>query len=77
MCGRQTEVVLLPMLQMLYQTAGGAPSQLYMLLIVLLMLSQDPAFSKNVHRISLQNTRWYTERLLKDTTLGECLPHVF
>jgi len=70
MCGRETEVILLPTLQMLYQT-GGAPSQMYMLLIVILMLSQDPTFSQHVHHISLQNTPWYTERLLKDTSLGE------
>lgn len=65
-------MILLPTLQMLYQTSGqGAPSQMYMLLIVILMLSQDPTFSQHVHHISLQNTPWYTERLLKDTSLGE------
>ncbi len=60
------------MLQMLYQTSGAA-SQMYMLLIVILMLSEDPTFSSNVHLISLQNTPWYTERLLKDTSLGKPL----
>jgi hypothetical protein len=44
---------------------------MYMLLIVILMLSQDPSLSQNVHYITLQSTPWYTERLLKDTSLGE------
>jgi len=68
--GREPDVVLLPMLLMLYQTSGGAPSQMYMLLIVILMLTQDPTFTKTVHHVSLPNIPWYTERLLKDTSFG-------
>ena len=30
-----------------------APLQMYMLLIILLMLSQDAAFAQNIHRITL------------------------
>lgn len=66
---RNIDVVLLPMLQMLY-SSGGPPSQMYMLLIVILILSQNASFSWNIHQIILQNLPWYSDRLLKNTNLG-------
>ena len=43
---------------------------MYMLLIVVLILSQDPRFSSNMHRFTLPSVPWYSERLLKDMPLG-------
>ena len=45
------ETLLLPLLQMLYSAAGRAPSHLYMLLIILLILTQDASFAANVHKV--------------------------
>ena len=44
------ETLVLPLLRMLYGAAGRAPSHLYMLLIILLILTQDASFAANVHK---------------------------
>ena len=48
------DTLLLPLLELLYCAHQRTANQLYMLLIILLMLSQDSAFAQNVHRITLQ-----------------------
>jgi hypothetical protein len=45
------DTLLLPLLHMLYGAAGRAPSHLYMLLIILLILTQDASFAANVHKV--------------------------
>ena len=65
------EVLLLPLLHMLYTASGRAPSHLYMLLIILLLLTQDASFAANVHKVQLTSVPWYKERLLNRTLLGE------
>ena len=55
---------------MLYTVVGRSASQMYMLLIVILILSQDSRFSSNMHRFTLPSVPWYSERLLKDMPLG-------
>ena len=67
------EVLLLPLLHMLYTASGRAPSHLYMLLIILLILTQDASFAANVHRVQLSSVPWYKERLLSKTLLGTAL----
>lgn len=62
--------------QMLYTASGRAPSHLYMLLIILLILTQDASFAANVHKVQLTSVPWYKERLLNRTSLGEPLPVV-
>ena len=47
------DTLLLPLLRMLYGAAGRAPSHLYMLLIILLILTQDASFAANVHTVGL------------------------
>jgi len=44
------DTIMLPLLQMLYASDRRTSSQMYMLLIIVLMLSQDAAFAANVHR---------------------------
>ena len=46
--------------------------QMYMLLIILLMLSQDSAFAQNIHKIRLPAVPFYKERSTA-TTLGSLL----
>lgn len=65
------EVLLLPLLHMLYTASGRAPSHLYMLLIILLILTQDASFPANVHKVQLSSVPWYRERLLNKTLLGK------
>lgn len=64
------EALLLPLLSILYNASGRTPSQMYMLLIIILILSQDAAFARNIHTIALVSVPWYKDRLLHNTTLG-------
>ncbi len=50
------ETLVLPLLRMLYGAAGRAPSHLYMLLIILLILTQDASFAANVHKVPASST---------------------
>ena len=53
------DVIVLPLLKLLDTHRDLPASQTYMLLILLLILSEDPAFGKNVHKLMLglqQNT---------------------
>ena len=54
----------------LYSTTYKTPSQLYMLLIIILILSQDQGFSQNVQQVMLASVPWYRERTLHKTSLG-------
>lgn len=47
------------------------PSQLYMLLIIILILSQDKGFSQNIQGVTLGSVPWYKERMLQKTSLGK------
>lgn len=57
----------------LYNTSYKTPSQLYMLLIIILILSQDRGFCQNIQEVTLPSVAWYKERLLQRTTLGNRL----
>ena len=67
------DTLLLPILELLYTARGRSANQLYMLLIVLLILSQEPSFASNVHRIRLRSVSFYKDRHVMDTTLGSLL----
>ena len=47
------------------------PSQLYMLLIIILILSQDKGFIQNIQGVALGSVPWYKERMLQKTSLGK------
>ena len=59
--------------KLLYSSADMNTSQMYMLLIVILILSQNQDFSQKVHQIYVPAIPWFQERLLKDISLGELL----
>ncbi|KAA6428940.1 MAG: hypothetical protein FRX49_01050 [Trebouxia sp. A1-2] len=67
------DTILLPLLHRLYNTSYKTPSQLYMLLIIILILSQDKGFSQNVQEVMLGSVPWYKERMLQKTSLGSLL----
>jgi hypothetical protein len=51
-----------------------AQSQLYIILILLLIFSQDPSFGRDVfRRVSIPKVAWYKERQVKDISLGSML----
>ena len=59
--------------RLLYTSAGFNTSQMYMLLVVVLILSQNADFSRTVHQTVVPAVPWYKERLLKDISPGQYL----
>lgn len=67
------DALLVPLLEMLYHAPRRAPNQIYMLLIILLILSQDASFNAAAHSLVLPAIPWYQERMLRQTTLGSAI----
>ncbi|KAG1347709.1 putative Dymeclin [Cocos nucifera] len=64
---------LMPILEMLYNASRRTSNQIYMLLIILLILSQDSSFNASIHKLMLPSVSWYQERLLHNTSLGSLM----
>ena len=62
--------LVVPILQILYNAPDSSSHHIYMSLIVMLILSEDDGFNKNVHEIILKNIVWYTERSISEISLG-------
>ena len=45
------DTLLMPLLRQLYDATRRAPSHMYMLLVIVLILSQDAAFAAAVHQV--------------------------
>jgi dymeclin len=73
LCRGDLDRLLLPLLEMLYHLPQRTNSHIYMLLIVLLILSQDKSFAQNVHKQIIPAVPWYKERLLHNVSLGSLL----
>ncbi|CAA0829092.1 Unknown protein [Striga hermonthica] len=67
------DTLLMPMLETLYDAPRKMPNHIYMVLIILLILSQDSSFNASIHKLMLPSVPWYQERLLHQTSLGSLL----
>lgn len=67
------DTLLLPILETLYNASKRTPNQIYMLLIILLILSQDSSFNASIHKLILPSVPWYEERLVHHTSLGSLM----
>ncbi|ERN01512.1 dymeclin [Amborella trichopoda] len=67
------DTLLMPVLEMLYNASRRTSNQIYMLLIILLILSQDSSFNASIHKLILPSVPWYQERLLHHTSLGSLM----
>lgn len=67
------DTLLMPILEALYNAPKRSSNQIYMLLIILLMLSQDSSFNASIHKLILPSVPWYKERLLHQTSLGSLM----
>jgi hypothetical protein len=66
--------LMVPLLESLYQQRELRCNRVYMILIVLLILSQDPAFSENIHaRLRLAHVPWFKERVVKNISVGSLM----
>ncbi|KAI9248029.1 Dymeclin [Phascolomyces articulosus] len=67
------ETIYIPILKIIYEAVEGKTnySQVYILLIVLLVLSQDDVNNETIQKITVSNLTWFSERpLLKSISLG-------
>ncbi|PSS33837.1 Dymeclin like [Actinidia chinensis var. chinensis] len=67
------DTLLMPMLETLYNASKRTSNQIYMVLIILLILSQDSSFNASIHKLILPSVPWYQERLLHQTSLGSLM----
>ena len=65
------DTVVLPLLETMYNTPSIAPSHLYVILILMLVLSEDVAFNEGAHRrMAVPNVPWLKERAVNNISLG-------
>ncbi|KAI5733517.1 hypothetical protein M8J76_012852 [Diaphorina citri] len=64
------ELLVLPILRTIYHAADTSCHHIYMSLIILLILTEDPLFNKTIHSTVLKSVPWYTERLMTEISLG-------
>ncbi|XP_075234718.1 dymeclin isoform X2 [Lycorma delicatula] len=64
------ELLVLPMLQTIYNAPDNNCHHMYMSLIILLILTEDQLFNKTVHSTMLKGVSWYTERVIPEISLG-------
>ncbi|XP_024979607.1 dymeclin isoform X4 [Cynara cardunculus var. scolymus] len=67
------DTLLMPLLETLYDASRRTSNQIYMVLIILLILSQDSSFNASIHKLILPSVPWYQERLLHQTSLGSLM----
>ncbi|KAE8717627.1 Chlorophyllase 1 family protein [Hibiscus syriacus] len=67
------DTLLMPILETLYSASRRTSNQIYMLLIILLILSQDSSFNASIHKMTLPGVSWYKEHLLHQTSLGSLM----
>ncbi|KAJ3185338.1 hypothetical protein HDU85_001388 [Gaertneriomyces sp. JEL0708] len=66
------ESLMIPILHQIYdltERKEGYP-QLYVLLIILVIISEDDLFNDTLQRINVPYQAWYTERVVKSTSVG-------
>ncbi|XP_011153718.1 dymeclin isoform X1 [Harpegnathos saltator] len=67
------QLLVTPILQILYHAPNNTSHHIYMSLIILLILSEDETFNKRIHEIMLKGVAWYTERSISEISLGGLL----
>ncbi|KAG8034228.1 hypothetical protein G9C98_001313 [Cotesia typhae] len=67
------QLLVTPILQILYHAPDNTSHHIYMSLIILLILSEDETFNKRIHDIMLKGVHWYTERCISEISLGGLL----
>ena len=68
------DTIVLPLLETMYHADKVAPSHLYVLLILLLILSEDVSFNEGIHkRIIVQRVPWFKEYHLHGIPLGSLM----
>eukprot|EP00842_Homolaphlyctis_polyrhiza_P001841 jgi/Hompol1/2658/HPOL_005483-RA len=66
------EGLMLPLLHLIYDVVEQKTSysQLYILLTIILILSQDDVYNEGIHKMSITAPPWFTERIIRSVSLG-------
>ncbi|KAJ3397381.1 hypothetical protein HDU92_008372 [Lobulomyces angularis] len=66
------EGLLLPVLKTIYESIEAKTnySHMYILLIIVLLLSQDEVYTETIQKIMIPAPSWYVERVVKNISLG-------
>eukprot|EP00731_Ephydatia_muelleri_P017058 Em0010g156a len=67
------DLLVVPLLKQLFITGSQSCHHVYMILIIMLILSQDACFNKSVHEVTFPQVIWYTERAIKNISLGSLM----
>jgi hypothetical protein len=67
------DTLLIPLLETLYDASRKTSNEIDMVLIILLILSQDSSFNAGIHKQILPNVPWYKERRLHQISLGSLM----
>ncbi|XP_051129403.1 uncharacterized protein LOC127250263 isoform X2 [Andrographis paniculata] len=67
------DTLMMPMLETLYNVPRRTANHIYMVLIILLILSQDSSFNSSIHKLILPSVPWYQECLLHQISLGSLM----
>eukprot|EP01116_Phalansterium_solitarium_P001835 TRINITY_DN11658_c0_g1_i1.p1 TRINITY_DN11658_c0_g1~~TRINITY_DN11658_c0_g1_i1.p1 ORF type:complete len:667 (+),score=182.72 TRINITY_DN11658_c0_g1_i1:1116-3116(+) len=64
------DTLVLPLLEILYKSVDSEPQRIYMILIIILILSHDQSFNKNIQKMKLPTVPWFKSRQLRKVSLG-------
>ena len=64
------DVLLLPILELLYATEFRCMNQAYLLVIILLILSEDSVYVVSTNQVIIKEVKFYKEKQLKQTQLS-------
>lgn len=62
--------LVIPLLKILYSSIERGSHHVYMVLIIFIILSEQPGFNRAIHKIVVRDVPWYKDRLINDITLG-------
>lgn len=64
------DMIVVPILRILYDSSEKSSHHVYMALIILLILSEDRLFDDAIHTVQLKQVLWYKEKQLSSISLG-------
>lgn len=67
------DLLVLPLLKILYSSIQKGSHHVYMVLIIFLLLSEEASFSESIHRITVHGVPWFKDRVLTEVSLGSFL----
>jgi len=70
---KDLEIILVPILQVLYTAPEQDAHQIYMALIVLLILTQEDEFNNHVHHMTVSDVKWYKDKNITGISVGSLI----